>query len=479
MNHALHDVVAHAQRMLPLLEKEHEGILGALGTRARRDVARRALPGSYPYLVLFSMTVAVTGLASDHPATVGVLAAGMVAFTALRVLRCRAESRTREPEGDPPASLLGWVVIGQAVVWTYFACFTIHVHGMEWPGMLVLLCSASNVTGGLFAFAPNLRLSRVFTGVMIVPPIVMLLLEGGPAGFATALFVTLYAGFLVQIARIQHDEFWRRLETNELLRRHAEALAVARREAEQASRAKSTFLANISHELRTPLHGILSYARFGNRRAGKVDPEKLRDYFGRIESSGDELLSLFDDLLDLSRLEAGRMSCDPTVQRLEPVLSALADEFGGRFAEAAVELRLSIPDPTLRIAFDALRFKQVVRNLLANACRFAPEDSVVHLHVTLDGDTVRVIVDDEGPGVPEDDLERIFEKFAQSSSSENGAGSAGLGLTISRQLMALHGGRLRAENRPSGGARFVAELPGVEAGVDSTRDRSGDVPATV
>jgi len=286
----------------------------------------------------------------------------------------------------------------------------------------------------------------------------------------------LYGVIVSQMTRVQNREYWRSLEANELLRRHAEALTIARREAEQASRAKSTFLANISHELRTPLHGILSYARFGVNRVGRVEDEKLVEYFERIESSGNGLLVLFDDLLDLSRLEAGRMACHPEVQRLAPAVLSVVDEFRGRCLEDGIELVVDIPDPSCLAAIDPIRFKQVIRNLLSNALRYAPDSSTLWVRQSCHGETLSIEVEDEGPGIPEAELDQIFEKFVQSSATESGAGGTGLGLTISRQLMVLQNGTIRAENRDEGGARFVAQVP---RAVETPEPTDEPVPAEV
>lgn len=459
MAKGLENLIAPAQPVFALPELDSGEVTTQVRRRARRDVARRALPGAYPYPVLFVAIVLVSGTARTHPATISVLAVGLAVFTALRVLYCRSVSQTPLDETDRPTGFLRWAVLSQAAVWSFFAGFMVHAFGMEWESMVTLLCTGSILAGGLFGFAPDLTLARAFAVTILVPVTTLSVADGSPAAQVTALFMTLYGGILIQMTSIQHREYWRSAETNELLRRHAVALATARREAEKASRAKGTFLANISHELRTPLHGVLSYARFGMSRVGKVDDTKLVEYFERIETSGNGLLALFDDLLDLSRLEAGRMSCHPEVQRIEPIVTSLADEVRGRCLEGEIELVVDVEEPLAYAAVDTARFKQVVRNLTANAIRFSPTGATLRLEMQTDDDSVRVVVDDEGPGVPEAELESIFEKFVQSSTTSTGAGGTGLGLAISRQLMALHGGKLWAENRRAGGARFVAELP--------------------
>lgn len=437
---------------------EDADLQATLAVRAQAIVARRALPGAFPYPALFLMTVLATGMAADHPATMSVLGAGLTAFTGLRVLRCLRESRAEDHRAMGPPSLLRGVILGQATTWTTFVGFTVASYGLSWPGMLVILCSAANITGGLFAFAPDFRLSRWYTAIMTLPLALVLVVEGSTPAAATAIFLCLYAMTMVWIARVQNEEFWAALESNELLERRTAALNDARRDAVRANRAKASFLANISHELRTPLHGILSYARFGTRRLDQATPDKLREYFARIESSGEALLALFDDLLDLSRLEARGMPCDLRPHALAPLLGGLADEFRGRCTEAGVILAVDAPEHLPRATLDKRRFAQVLRNLLGNACRFAPPGSTVRLAASPREEVVRVVVEDEGPGIPPEDLERIFREFVQSRAHDATGAGSGLGLSISRHIVDLHEGRLWAENRPEGGARFVVEI---------------------
>lgn len=245
-------------------------------------------------------------------------------------------------------------------------------------------------------------------------------------------------------------------------------LRLAKEAAESANKARSEFLANMSHELRTPLHGILSFAKFGEKKWDKVDREKLRDYFAKIINSGDILLRLLNDLLDLAKLEAGKMQCSFREARLSPLVQVTLEEF----AQLAMERDLDIAfvdsmDPaTPHAVFDPERIQQVVRNLLSNAIKFSPGGGKITVTIeSLDAD-IRFSVQDQGPGVPEDELEAIFDQFVQSSKTRTGAGGTGLGLAICRKIIQTHSGRVWAENSPEGGAilrfQFPARLsPGV------------------
>ena len=253
----------------------------------------------------------------------------------------------------------------------------------------------------------------------------------------------------------------------ELVREQTEGLLQAKEAAERATLAKSEFLANMSHELRTPMHAILSFARLGHGKSG--GDEKLHGYFERIGQSGERLLGLLDNLLDLSKLEAGHMALD--VGRHD--LAALVREVAAELEPLMVARRIAFAQaggPALA-AVDAARFGQVVRNLLANAIKFTPEGRRIAVgfapgllaagrratdHGELDAVTMRV--SDEGIGIPETELESVFDKFVQSSKTKSGAGGTGLGLAICREIVEAHRGTIHAERNAAGGADFVVVL---------------------
>jgi signal transduction histidine kinase len=251
-------------------------------------------------------------------------------------------------------------------------------------------------------------------------------------------------------------------EANDLLEaRVAERtleLAKAMVAAQAANIAKSQFLANISHELRTPMHGILSFARFGIDKGPTAGPEKVASYFEKIHQSAAQLLAMLNELLDLAKLQAGRMTYSFSDVNIADIVRQAADEFVSLVSERDLTLVCpSIEDVSGEA--DAQRTLQVVRNLLSNAVKFSPQGGMIYLSCAADDNAVHVSVRDQGPGIPEGELETIFEKFAQSSATTTGAGGTGLGLAICRQIVKDHGGRIWARNAPEGGALFQFWIP--------------------
>ena len=232
--------------------------------------------------------------------------------------------------------------------------------------------------------------------------------------------------------------------------------------AEAANHSKSEFLANISHELRTPLHGILSYARFGEDEAAEGDREELRDFFQNVGQSADTLLRLVNDLLDLSKLEAGRMICEFRPANISDLIEVVVDEFNSLCAQRHVLVVYTPPDEDTTTMADPDRFKQVIRNLLSNAVKFSPPQGTINVRLRRLPKSLLLSVRDEGPGIPPDEIELVFDKFIQSSKTKSGSGGTGLGLAICREIVGTHNGRIWAENNADAGCIFYCELPLVQ-----------------
>jgi len=236
-------------------------------------------------------------------------------------------------------------------------------------------------------------------------------------------------------------------------------LVDARDQAQAAEKAMSTFLANMSHELRTPLHGILSFANFGIKKIDKVDNEKLLLYFSRIEQSGKQLLRLLNDLLDLSKLRAGKMTYEYSCFNLQDVISKVILEFSGLNEEKEIEIILKNECDGLMINADKDKIAQVIRNLLSNAWKFSPKRSEIHVQVSRENGFVILQVTDAGIGIPEQELQTIFNAFEQSSKTSLNAGGTGLGLPICKEIIEHgHDGSIWAENVEPNGARFIAKF---------------------
>ncbi len=231
------------------------------------------------------------------------------------------------------------------------------------------------------------------------------------------------------------------------------------RELESASRHKSEFLANMSHELRTPLNAIIGFSQvLRERMFGEIN-EKQREYLEDILSSGNHLLSLINDVLDLSKVEAGQIELEINRFSLREALERGLVMVRERATKDGVQLVLELDPAAEVVEGDERRIRQVIFNLLSNAVKFTPPGGRVELKSARHDGEVRVSVTDTGPGIAAEDQERIFEEFQQTEAGAGQREGTGLGLALSKRLVELHGGRIWVDSEPGEGSAFVFTLP--------------------
>ena len=253
----------------------------------------------------------------------------------------------------------------------------------------------------------------------------------------------------------------------------------ARLRAEEASRSKSAFLANMSHELRTPLNAILGFSEVILAETfGKIGSDRYVEYLKDIRISARHLLDLINDLLDLSRIEAGAVKLSDAWMGLADALEESAAMFRENCAAGGLELRVDFPTEPLTILADARALRQILINLLSNAVRHTPPGGTVSLGARKEADGgIGIFVADTGVGIPAADLDRVLQPFEQARGDQGRSqDGTGLGLSIVKQLVELHGGELTLESEVGRGTTVTFTLPSerVQAGrADDSQARAG------
>ena len=250
------------------------------------------------------------------------------------------------------------------------------------------------------------------------------------------------------------------------LEQRAIDMEIKNRELEESTRLKSEFLANMSHELRTPMNSIIGFTGRVLKKAGdKLDARQLKNLH-TVERNAHHLLGLINDLLDISKVEAGRMELYPEQVEIHDLINEVRDLTNALWQEKGIAFKMELPKQALSLYVDRVRLKQVLINLVSNAVKFTAEGAVT-IRAALQEDEVMIAVEDSGIGMKAEDLQFIFEAFRQADGSNTRAyGGTGLGLNISKNFVELMGGHIEVSSVYGEGSTFTVYLPRQQAGED-------------
>jgi signal transduction histidine kinase len=373
-----------------------------------------------------------------------------------------------------------WLVCDAALI-TWGVHLTGGIDSAWFPWYLANFAAAGFVLGQGWALAIALLDTAAYLGLLMLrgeisdlatasqPLLRMIFLTGAAVFFLRGFSTLRRRQRLIRRLRAdeqrQLDEF--RQVTEELDQRTHELQAV-NLELQEATRLKSQFLANMSHELRTPLNSIIGFSEVLLKRlTDQLSARHLR-FLENIHFSGQQLLAMINDILDLSKIEVGDMEVQPVTLSLDSVVEGVVRIVKGDVKQRRIEIETHLPAKPLRLEADPSRFKQILYNLVANAVKFSPDGSSVEVHARqlaapvspLGVTSVELAVVDHGIGISQPDQSMIFEEFRQvDGSSTRKFRGAGLGLALVKRFTEIHGGMVTVASEPGKGSTFTVVMP--------------------
>ena len=419
--------------------------------QAVEDLSTASYAGVFIYLALFVTIIYATGYQVQHPVLTTTSIAGLALASLARLLLAR-RSQTMEPATWVRSfSLLTILMVS---IWSGYWTYVIFADGLNTTTLLSIAASVGIASAGVGTLAPIRRLSIAVIFIMFWPSGLLLSLQGGGVGTAYTVMFLVGSLFLVFVAMRFNRQYWDTQKNAALLKERAAQLA-------EATHAKSDFLARMSHEIRTPLNGILGMTQM--LQLSKLTPEQ-RKYAEIIRQSGDSLLTIINDVLDISKIEAGKLELTRDTFDLAAMVNETLNLLEPEATRQGLFLVRNIArDIPSRLVGDAGRLRQILTNLVGNAIKFtetghvavkvrAGPPSTQHQDITIQ-------VSDTGIGISVQHREQIFDAFSQAADTDRDRGGTGLGLAITRELVRLMSGSLSVRSNVGQGSIFTLRLP--------------------
>jgi signal transduction histidine kinase/CheY-like chemotaxis protein len=430
-----------------------------LRRRLGRELATRARFGWPTHLVFMVLFASQSSLGTSYPEAIGIYCGLIVAVglfrtgCAIRVLKLTDASAARW------LAALQYAVHFHSCCWGAFLSFAFYkVYGNHTLETALLISVGGFAAMGASMFAASPAVAAVYVAGQMIPDLIWAAFARGQLGVLPLLIGLIFVAFLAGIVTIQHRHSVATIEAQMLLEAQSEELRAAKDAAEQASTARARFLANMSHEIRTPINGILGSAQL--LAEGPLHAQQ-QPMMHALLRSAEDLLALVDDILDFSKMRAGKMQLECVAFDLETVVREVVTPMVALATAKGVNCRVEIAaDLADSFRGDPLRIRQVLRNLLSNAIKFTPHGEICLTVESRRPGWVLFTVADTGIGIGADKLPELFQDFAQGASSTTRRfGGSGLGLAISKNLADLMQGSLTAESELGKGSRFYFEIP--------------------